>query len=103
MSARRFSATAAASILALLALTALLSAADETKTDGKDVAAKGKPQPQWRSLFDGKTLAGWDGDPDLWSVEDGCITGTTTKEKPPVVLCTGSAPRSFSSSCSGRL
>ncbi len=33
-------------------------------------------------IFDGKTLAGWDGNPDIWTVEDGCITGTTTKEKP---------------------
>ncbi len=33
----------------------------------------------FRSLFDGKTLAGWDGDPRLWSVQDGCITGQTTR------------------------
>ena len=30
------------------------------------------------SLFDGKTLEGWDGDPKFWTVEDGAITGTTT-------------------------
>jgi hypothetical protein len=29
------------------------------------------------SLFDGKTLKGWDGNPALWSVEDGCIVGKT--------------------------
>lgn len=34
------------------------------------------------SIFDGKTLEKWDGNPDFWSVEDGCITGTTTKDKP---------------------
>jgi hypothetical protein len=34
------------------------------------------------SMFDGKTLDGWDGNPDLWSVRDGVITGQTTKEKP---------------------
>jgi hypothetical protein len=28
-------------------------------------------------LFDGKTLAGWKGDPELWSVEDGAIVGST--------------------------
>lgn len=33
-------------------------------------------------LFDGKTLDGWDGNPDLWRVEDGAITGQTTPEKP---------------------
>lgn len=34
------------------------------------------------SLFDGKTLEGWDGNPDFWRVEDGTITGETTAEKP---------------------
>ncbi len=33
-------------------------------------------------IFDGKTLEGWDGNPDFWSVEDGAITGHTTAEKP---------------------
>ncbi len=34
------------------------------------------------SLFDGKTLEGWDGDPRFWKVEDGCLTGQTTAETP---------------------
>jgi hypothetical protein len=33
------------------------------------------------SLFDGKTLAGWDGQPGVWSVEDGVIVGESTPEK----------------------
>lgn len=33
-------------------------------------------------IFDGKTLEGWDGNPAFWSVQDGCITGKTTKENP---------------------
>jgi type 1 glutamine amidotransferase len=33
-------------------------------------------------IFDGKTLDGWDGNPDVWSVQDGAITGKTTAEKP---------------------
>ncbi|HVU48734.1 MAG TPA: DUF1080 domain-containing protein [Terracidiphilus sp.] len=32
------------------------------------------------SLFDGKTLAGWDGQPGTWSVEDGAIVGKSTKD-----------------------
>jgi len=36
-------------------------------------AAEGKFEP----LFDGKTLTGWSGDPDLWKVEDGMIVGST--------------------------
>lgn len=31
--------------------------------------------PQPRSLFNGKDLTQWDGDPEYWSVEDGAITG----------------------------
>ena len=34
-----------------------------------------------KSLFNGKDLTGWKG-LDFWSVEDGVITGRTTKEKP---------------------
>ncbi len=34
-----------------------------------------------KDLFNGKDLTGWRGNPDFWSVEDGAITGRTTKEK----------------------
>lgn len=37
-------------------------------------------EPQ--ALFNGKDLSGWEGNPDLWSVQDGVITGRTTVEKP---------------------
>ena len=30
------------------------------------------------SLFNGKDLSGWDGDPALWKVEDGVVVGTCT-------------------------
>ena len=36
----------------------------------------------FESLFDGKSLDGWDGNPDFWSVKDGVITGQTTADKP---------------------
>ncbi len=32
-------------------------------------------------IFDGKTLAGWDGDPQFWRAENGEIVGETTPEK----------------------
>ena len=31
----------------------------------------------FQSLFNGTDLTGWDGNPDLWSVKDGAITGIT--------------------------
>lgn len=33
-------------------------------------------------LFNGRDLTGWKGQPGFWSVEDGAITGHTTKENP---------------------
>lgn len=35
-----------------------------------------------KEIFNGKDLTGWKGNTELWSVEDGCITGKTTAEKP---------------------
>jgi hypothetical protein len=35
-----------------------------------------------KAIFNGKDLTDWDGNPDFWSVQDGAITGMTTKEKP---------------------
>jgi hypothetical protein len=32
----------------------------------------------WVSLFNGTDLTGWDGDPEIWSVQDGIIVGDTT-------------------------
>ena len=34
-------------------------------------------QDGFRPLFNGQDLTGWDGNPALWTVEDGCITGKT--------------------------
>src|ERR1043166_7914959 len=52
---------------AFLVSTLALTAADE---------------PGFQSLFNGKDLTGWEGRPEHWSVEDGAITGKTTKEIP---------------------
>ncbi len=34
------------------------------------------------SLFDGKTLSGWEGDPKVWRVEDGVIVGGSMAGNP---------------------
>ena len=39
-------------------------------------------EPGFVSLFNGTDLTGWAGRPQHWSVEDGAITGRTTKEHP---------------------
>jgi hypothetical protein len=43
-------------------------------------STNGFAQDDWVELFDGKTLKNWDGDPTLWSVEEGTIMGRTTAE-----------------------
>ena len=45
---------------------------------GQAVAA----EKGFKSIFDGKTLKAWNGDPKFWSVQDGAITGKTTRENP---------------------
>lgn len=57
-----------------VSLTALSCSAD--KGDGKKAESKGE------SIFNGKDLSGWDGDPAIWKVENSVIVGTTSDEAP---------------------
>jgi type 1 glutamine amidotransferase len=45
-------------------------------------SARAGDEEGFKPIFNGSSLDGWDGNPKLWSVEDGAITGTTTKENP---------------------
>ena len=45
-------------------------------------AARADEHGGFKSLFDGKSLAGWDGNEKFWSVKDGTITGQTTADNP---------------------
>ena len=53
----------------------------------------------FESLFDGKTLKGWDGDPQFWRAENDTIIGESTAEKPVKVntflIYRGSQPGDF--------
>src|ERR1041385_8360264 len=53
----------------------------------------------FKSVFDGKDLAGWAGRPQHWSVEDGAITGRTTADHPAqgnnFLIWTNSTVRDF--------
>jgi putative heme-binding domain-containing protein len=42
------------------------------------LAASAVAQDGFKPIFNGKDLTGWDGNPDLWSVEGGAIVGKTT-------------------------
>ncbi len=63
--------------LLLLCCCVSLAAADEPNR----LTAQEKREG-WVLLFNGKNLDGWDGDPDLWSVRDGLLAGST-ENKPP--------------------
>jgi hypothetical protein len=69
--------------------------------------AFGMPQPDpidfnnhdgWTQIFDGKTLNGWDGTPDVWHVEDGAIVGESSPEHPSGttnIIWRGGEPSNF--------
>lgn len=50
-------------------------------TEAEDFQAP-PPESGLTTIFNGKDLTGWDGDPRLWSVKDGVIHGETTPEVP---------------------
>jgi putative membrane-bound dehydrogenase-like protein len=58
------------SLAGLLCAVASLSAAEPPPTPG----------PGAKSMFDGSSLAGWEGNAKLWRVEDGCLTGGSLTE-----------------------
>ena len=61
-----------ATILSFALITASLSAQEDTKLPKPDADG-------WMTLFNGKDLAGWDGDPKVWRVKDGYISGAIEK------------------------
>ncbi len=70
----------AALSIALAGLGAFASA-QETAAPADPPQTKEVPEG-FVSLFDGKTLEGWEGSDKYWSVENGCITGRSTDETP---------------------
>jgi hypothetical protein len=63
-------------------------------------AVTAPPEPEGMvKISNGKGLADWDGNPDLWSFKDGVIRGETTKEKPTkgntFLIWKGGAPADF--------
>jgi hypothetical protein len=63
-----------------LVLTGLLSMTVTAVAQVKPTAPK---EPEGMvSLFNGKDLTGWEGDPKLWSVKDGAIRGESTAANP---------------------
>jgi hypothetical protein len=59
----------------LLALSVLLLACAHKGAAPLPAPAAPAALPPMSSLFDGRTLNGWEGDPVIWSVRDGAIDG----------------------------
>jgi hypothetical protein len=75
----------AASVLTLLLLSHLGRApADDPKPAAPQVPPR-QGQSETIKLFNGTNLDGWEGDPNLWSVQDGVIVAKNTK---PIAVST---------------
>lgn len=70
------------SLITILALTTVSLPASAQDAATQKTPAKKKEQNPFVKIFNGKDLTGWKGRTDLWTVEDGAITGRTTADKP---------------------
>ncbi len=56
-------------------------------------------EPGFKPIFDGKTLAGWDGDPTYWRVENGALVGEITPatviKSNTFIIWRGGKPKDF--------
>ena len=75
-----FPLLAAGAVATVLAAALVLPVAQETPPPKQQEKATMKDE--FISLFDGVSLAGWEGDAALWRVEDGAITGETKADAP---------------------
>lgn len=58
----------------------LVNCQQPTVSKTNNVEAMNANEADFESIFDGKTLEGWEGNPVYWSVKDGAITGEITPE-----------------------
>jgi hypothetical protein len=81
-------------VIATLAISAIAAGVNAQQPAGRGpAAATGTATPPsqvpplsetgFQSIFDGRTLNGWDGDPDFWRVEGGEIIGETRQDHQP--------------------
>ena len=61
-------------------LSSLVAMAISTCAFAADGPVTAPAESGMQSIFNGKDLDGWDGDPKLWSVRDGVIHGETTQQ-----------------------
>jgi hypothetical protein len=80
-------------------LVLLFAAAVAARSLGQPAPAAVPSNDGFVSIFDGRSLAGWDGDPKYWRVEDGCIVGeitpATVLKQNSFLIWRGGTPRDF--------
>ena len=89
MMRRVFTSSPFALVCAAAALSASISAQAPSPSAARPCPGCGiAPEPiddadvtGWTKLFDGATLDGWDGNPDVWRVENGAITAESTASR----------------------
>jgi hypothetical protein len=63
------------------------------------VSGLAQKKKDFKAIFDGKTLTGWEGDPVYWRVEDGAIVGEITADKllktNTFIIWKGGTPKNF--------
>ena len=76
-------------LFAAMALAPVAALAQAPATPPRPPSRFVQPEPinfddhvGWTQIFDGKSLAGWDGPSDVWSYEDGAIVGKSSPEHP---------------------
>lgn len=69
--------------VALLAVQTFAQTTPPRRAAAGGPAFEPVPETGFVSIFDGKSLQGWDGDTGFWRVENGAIVGETTKEHQP--------------------
>src|SRR5262245_35461305 len=90
-------------IRAFLRLTtlAILTLASFRITQAQQVSPErgDKDEVGFESIFDGKTLTGWEGDPKYWRAESGCLVGEVTPDtilsQNTFIIWRGGATRDF--------
>ena len=86
-------------LLALLLLPSALFAQSPTPPQPAPAVPATASEAGFVSIFDGKTLNGWDGDPKYWRVEDGCLVGEITPEtiikRNTFIIWRGGTPKDF--------
>jgi hypothetical protein len=99
---RRIHVIAAAIAFAAVSLSAQQTpapAANAGRGAGRGPMIPAIEETGYQPIFDGKSLAGWDGDPKFWRVENGTIVGQTLTDRQPeqntFLIWRGGSPADF--------